>query len=405
MAADEFGNLVADVGEFDPYAHPNPALAAMEHMPGMGQAAGFTAFRGSNTILKGGWADKPRRIGKSPIQSGGMLRNNSPRPRSWSRYGSQDVFFGGAGAKKYSPFAAGSGLVNVAAKRGVLGTRIQDLSRDSLKLGGALTADGKERVVGRGMLSQITAAERAGRMKNLKGAGGLGSYFSKAKGVPFAGQITDPKAARTAIYASMKGSLGQRVGGYMAGLHDPALGMYSKVMEGAVGQEFGAAAAKSSSALKAGGLGAKKFTMREGAKGIATAYRGGMTKAAGKQLTGLAAKKVGMSAAAKTGAAVGLRAVGMAIPYVNIAMAVWMAYDVGKLITTAAIPGSARLATDAYKSYVGTSNQKMFGGSGFKISEAAVTSRQRGVMAIQNSRLNARSVLGSEAGGMAAHFG
>jgi hypothetical protein len=44
-------------------------------------------------------------------------------------------------------------------------------------------------------------------------------------------------------------------------------------------------------------------------------------------------------------------------------------------------------------------------GMGYNDTEAAATSRARGVMAIQNSRLNARSMLGSEAGMMAAHFG
>jgi hypothetical protein len=44
-------------------------------------------------------------------------------------------------------------------------------------------------------------------------------------------------------------------------------------------------------------------------------------------------------------------------------------------------------------------------GTGFKDNEVAATSRARGVMAIQNSRLNARSLLGSEASMMAAHFG
>lgn len=44
-------------------------------------------------------------------------------------------------------------------------------------------------------------------------------------------------------------------------------------------------------------------------------------------------------------------------------------------------------------------------GMGYRDSAAAATSRSRGVMAISNSRLNARSLLGHEAGQMHAHFG
>jgi hypothetical protein len=52
----------------------------------------------------------------------------------------------------------------------------------------------------------------------------------------------------------------------------------------------------------------------------------------------------------------------------------------------------------------GTINKPLFG-MGYKDTEVAATSRARGVMAIQNSQLNARSALGSEASMMAAHFG
>jgi hypothetical protein len=52
----------------------------------------------------------------------------------------------------------------------------------------------------------------------------------------------------------------------------------------------------------------------------------------------------------------------------------------------------------------GTMNNDVFG-NGYKDNEVAATSRARGVMAIQNSRLNARSLLGSEGAMMHAHFG
>lgn len=82
---------------------------------------------------------------------------------------------------------------------------------------------------------------------------------------------------------------------------------------------------------------------------------------------------------------------------------VMMAYDVGKLAGQGVANG-IDLAKDAMKSFQGSIYKPAFG-MGYRDNEIAATSRARGVMAIQNSRLNARSVLGSEAGMMAAHFG
>jgi hypothetical protein len=62
------------------------------------------------------------------------------------------------------------------------------------------------------------------------------------------------------------------------------------------------------------------------------------------------------------------------------------------------------LAIDAGKSMQGSINKPAFG-MGFRDNTVTATSRQRGVMAIQNSRLNMRSALGSEAAYMHARFG
>jgi hypothetical protein len=80
-----------------------------------------------------------------------------------------------------------------------------------------------------------------------------------------------------------------------------------------------------------------------------------------------------------------------------------LAYDIGKGVGNMMM-GGVNFAKDAMKSMQGTINKPIFG-AGFKDNEVAATSRARGVMAIQNSRLNARSMLGSEGGMMAAHFG
>jgi hypothetical protein len=80
-----------------------------------------------------------------------------------------------------------------------------------------------------------------------------------------------------------------------------------------------------------------------------------------------------------------------------------LVYDIGKGVGNMMM-GGVNFAKDAMKSMQGTLNKPIFG-AGFKDNEVAATSRARGVMAIQNSRLNARSMLGSEGGMMAAHFG
>lgn len=80
-----------------------------------------------------------------------------------------------------------------------------------------------------------------------------------------------------------------------------------------------------------------------------------------------------------------------------------LAYDVGKGVGNA-IMGGVNFSKEALKSMQGTINKPIFG-AGYKDNEVAATSRARGVMAIQNSRLNARSLLGSEGAMMAAHFG
>jgi len=80
-----------------------------------------------------------------------------------------------------------------------------------------------------------------------------------------------------------------------------------------------------------------------------------------------------------------------------------LVYDLGKLAGKGVMAGG-NFAKDAVKSMQGSMNKPLFG-MGYRDNEVAATSRARGVAAIQNSRLNARSMLGSEAGMMAAHFG
>lgn len=114
-----------------------------------------------------------------------------------------------------------------------------------------------------------------------------------------------------------------------------------------------------------------------------------------------------LQAARAGGARVGLAVAGeaalAAIPGVNLIFAADMAFQLAKLAGLG-VKAGINLAKDGLKSMQGTMNNDVFG-NGYKDNEVAATSRARGVMAIQNSRMNARSLLGSEGAMMAAHFG
>jgi hypothetical protein len=99
----------------------------------------------------------------------------------------------------------------------------------------------------------------------------------------------------------------------------------------------------------------------------------------------------------------GARGAAMAVPGLNLLATASLVYDIGRM-GGEVIKSGINLARDAEKSLQGSLSKPMFG-MGYRDTEAAATSRSRGVMAIQNSRLNARSALGSEASMMAAHFG
>jgi hypothetical protein len=99
---------------------------------------------------------------------------------------------------------------------------------------------------------------------------------------------------------------------------------------------------------------------------------------------------------------VGGQALLKAMPGLNMIFAADLAYQLAKL-GGMGVKGAINFGKDAMKSMQGNINGGMFGT--YKDDEVRATSRARGVMAIQNSRLNARSLLGSEGAMMAAHFG
>lgn len=121
------------------------------------------------------------------------------------------------------------------------------------------------------------------------------------------------------------------------------------------------------------------------------------------EAVGQVGKTVGAKAAARVGLAIGGEALLAAIPGVNLVFAADLAYNLAKLAGVG-VKAGINFGKDGMKSMTGTMNNGLFG-NGYKDNEVAATSRARGVSAIQNSRLNARSLLGSEGAMMHAHFG
>jgi hypothetical protein len=117
--------------------------------------------------------------------------------------------------------------------------------------------------------------------------------------------------------------------------------------------------------------------------------------------------KGALSAVKHGGARVGLAVAGeaalAAVPGLNLIFAADMAYQLAKL-GGLAVKAGINFGKDGMKSMQGNMHTGVFG-AGYKDDEVRATSRARGVSAIQNSRLNARSLLGSEGAMMASHFG
>ena len=158
------------------------------------------------------------------------------------------------------------------------------------------------------------------------------------------------------------------------------------------------------------GTGAKKFLTADLTEAVIGKKAGtmagqemleqGFLKTYGVKGAANIARYGGKEGAKLVGARVGVAALNFANPILTAAAI----YDISKMAATAVIGGGARFARDAMKSMQGSINKPAFG-MGYVDNEVAATSRARGVAAIQNSRLNARSSLGSEAGMMASHFG
>jgi hypothetical protein len=225
----------------------------------------------------------------------------------------------------------------------------------------------------------------------------LGQGIVLPAGANFATKSTLDTALAGGQKVGLTGNLMAQAGGtkgtrFVAGYFRGALGMSGV---GNLGDDAARGAAKAVSHL-ATALGEQGLT-RSGGALAQKALQEGVVKTIG-------VKRTMQALGTKAGAmALGGRAAAMAIPGLNLLATASLVYDLGKLGGTL-VKSGVNLAKDAVKSMKGSIDKPMFG-MGYKDNEVAATSRARGVMAIQNSRLNARSMLGSEGSMMAAHFG
>lgn len=408
-------------------AESGTAMRMMENLPGIGTLMGYGTLRGSNTIMSGptrlggftrlGYnpsADNGRQFlgrssrkqsamaaGKSPVAKGFMANYMGPSFLS-GKFSGVGVF-ANYGSGNYSPFRMGE----VLNKRG----KVKSFFESKGVVAGA---DGN--MLGPGLISAVSAGRRMDKVERRALAGSARAVRKLEKvdtNLRAIGAMNNPARAhlmddflvnktnftqgvRGNLLASHLGGAGTQAtaGAFRASLGATAVGLsgnalqgYKRVME--------------KTALSLGdkgvvGRGGRTFIGQQGAEEI---LNKGFLKTLGTKGT---ASIIGSGGYKMAGIAA-MRTAGLAIPGVQVIAAASLAYDLGKM-GGQIVKSGINLARDANISMQGSLAKPIFG-MGYRDTEAAATSRSRGVMAIQNSRLNARSALGGEAAMMAAHYG
>jgi hypothetical protein len=371
---------------------------------------------------------------KMPFLKGARVNHITARPRALGRYNSLAMFNAADKTPFYSPFQMASKIGGKqAAKSSAFRTAMYGSDA-------ALAPD--QQVFQRGMVSMITAGRKIDRLEK-KAMGGSARAARKVAAAQeqvsrlagmnnpamLQGKSTVQVAAgmRTAPIGMANTSPAQRLAAARAAGPSATMSPMAKALAG--GPQVGLtgnlmASAGSTPASRgiqgffrgalghanAGGLTGEALTNANRATSfLSDALGGNKTRVATEALEQgvfktLGVKRTMQAAATKKGAMVlGGRAAAMAIPGLNLIATASLVYDLGKM-GGEVVKSGINLAKDAVKSMKGSIDKPMFG-MGYKDNEVAATSRARGVAAIQNSRLNARSALGSEGAMMASHFG
>lgn len=247
----------------------------------------------------------------------------------------------------------------------------------------------------------LTASQYAARFKPPKATvstfmdDAMGQTVGRAMGpVGPAGQM--PMVGTVGVRGNLMASSAPTVGlqktlGFFRGIGGfaEAGGLQGAAREGAVKAVSFAGEAFSKAGLT-------NYATKEAAQ---TVLESGLYKTLGRK----GIQQLALKGGAKGAGLLGARVASLAIPGLQVVGAISLLYDLGNMAGQV-VKSGINLARDAAKSIQGSINKPLFG-MGYRDTEAAATSRMRGVMAIQNSRLNARSMLGSEAGMLAAHYG
>jgi len=201
----------------------------------------------------------------------------------------------------------------------------------------------------------------------------------------FAGSGADfARFSKTALGGGLGSSA--RVGTYAAAGLEAARFGDSKITGRAVGYYRGAQAQRLGTRTVA-----RQATRTMGMAG--SFYDEGLQAGA----SAFARNRIGARIAGSAATSVGLRAAG---PVGTVLLVGDIARFGGKMVGR-----GVRLGLDALKSAEGDLSKPGPFGMGYTDNSVAATSRQRGVMAIANSRMNARSALGQEAAYLHASFG
>lgn len=422
------------------YSQPDAPLAMrmMENLPGITASIGFSSMRGSNTLIAGGFFDDTTRFlksrskfgifqggsltptsatansfafgkrrfanksfaGKDPFLKASRLNNITMRPRALTRMHSLSTFTAAQGSGLYT-FAQGHRLLN-------------KLPMNTLR--SAIGAPEGAAIFGPGLISSIAAGRKLDRLGSKVGINQLELNLRRlatannpalfkppliasgsigGAGVPIYGASSVMDTGLAAMRAGEKGVAGNLMASAMGGQGTRYLSGYFRGAQG-----FAKTAGLMDDSLRGATTAVKHLSEALGGNKMRVAQKAlseGVFKTLGT-------KRVLQASMTSTGARVlGARAAALAIPGLQVVAAASLVYDLGRM-GGEVIKSGINLARDASASIQGSINKPMFG-MGYRDTELAATSRSRGVMAIQNSRLNARSVLGSEASMMAAHFG
>lgn len=389
-------------------------LTALGHMPAVTVSAGWNAHRISNTILGGGFNERgfrqfaPWRRNKAY----GLLRNNNPFSiQNWGRlstvsqvHGYNDSytpanFMANSANKLFTRYVSSNPESGFARYLSGSGVDLDDRNLMQSGMLGKLSAASKlsNSKLGRGKYNSVMKyleANDADLFKHLTARAPAGAMEDVIQLAARSREAGTQMSQLVSMAGQHTGT--QLIGGYLAGARAPLTEMSRHAAEATGKNAFIKGAEKATRHLSLGGFEAGE---RMGVKGFFGGLGRAFAGSAGGEITG----EVGLQAALRFGGAGAAKAAGLLIPGLNIVLAAKMAADVATVGMDLA-KGAVDTAKDSIVSMKGTIDKPIMG-MGFRDNEVAATSRARGVQAIQNSRLNARSVLGAEAASMHAHFG